>query len=308
MIATVTLNPAVDHTIQLESMPGPGGVARTDTDRFDAGGKGINVSQYLHQLGAATVATGLVGDFLGEYIRQELQDDGISTDLTEIDGHTRLNTTILDTDGEYKINHSGPTVDETAVDEIIDVLRTHEPTMVLVGGSLPPGVEHTVIDRIARAGSWETTVDVGGELLAALDGSYALCKPNRHELHDATGMAVESLADCIAAAETLRKQGYDRVVTSLGGDGALLVDDGRVLHAAALDVEVADTVGAGDAMLSGVLFELTAGNSSEQALRRGIAVASQMVSVPGTRLPDTEGIDALAEHVEITEHSRPVDE
>ena len=308
MIATVTLNPAVDHTIQLDSMPGAGGVARTDTDRFDAGGKGINVAQYLHQLGADTVATGLVGNFLGEYIREELEADGISTDLTEIDGRTRLNTTILDSDGEYKINHSGPTVDEGAVDEIVDVLRAHEPTIVLIGGSLPPGLTHDGIDRIARGGAWETSVDVGGQLLARLDGSYALCKPNRPELRDATGMAVESVADCIAAAETLRQEGYNRVVTSLGGDGALMVDDERVLHAAALDVEVADTVGAGDAMLSGVLFELAAGNSSEQALRRGIAVASRVVSVPGTRLPDTEGIDALTQGVEITEHSRPVDE
>lgn len=308
MIATVTLNPAVDHTIQLESMPGPGGVARTDTDRFDAGGKGINVSQYLHQLGADTVATGLVGDFLGEYIRDELETDGISTDLTEVGGRTRLNTTILDSAGEYKINHSGPTVDEAAVDEIIDVLRSHEPTMVLVGGSLPPGLAHDAIDRIARAGSWETTVDVGGELLAALDASYALCKPNRHELHDATGKTVDSVADCIAAAETLRAQGYDRVVTSLGADGALMVDDKRVLHAAALDVEVADTVGAGDAMLSGVLFELAAGNSSEQALRRGVAVASRMVSVPGTRLPDADGIGTLAKQVQIGEQSRPIGE
>jgi len=305
MIATVTLNPAVDHTIQLESIPGPGGVARTDTDRFDAGGKGINVSQYLQALGAETVATGLVGGFLGQYIRQELQVDEIPTDLIEIEGRTRLNTTILDSDAEYKINHSGPTVDESVVDDVIDVLHRHDPAMVLIGGSFPSGLESHAVDRIARAGSWETSVDIGGGVLAALEADYALCKPNRTELQEATGAAVDSLDDCIRAAEQLRTQGFERVVTSLGADGALVVDSERMLHAAALDVEVADTVGAGDAMLSGVLFELTAGNNSEQALRRGIAVASRMVSVPGTRLPETENIEALAEAVEITEHSHP---
>lgn len=302
MILTVTFNPAVDHTVQVESLPKPETVARTDTARFDAGGKGINVSQYLTTLGIDTVATGLAGDFLGDYIEQQLRDDGIDHELIEIDGQTRLNTTIVGDDAEYKINHTGPTVEPQIVDAVIEVIADHEPSMVLVAGSLPPGLDSRAIDRIANAGPWETVVDLGGDLLRSLAAEYALCKPNRTELADATGLTVESLADCVRAAQQLRKMGFDRVVTSLGSDGALLVSETEVLHAAALDVEVADTVGAGDAMLSGVLSELVHGNGPRAGLKRGVAVASLMVSVSGTKMPTPDGLDAETEQVTITDY------
>jgi|AntDeeMinimDraft_6_1070357.scaffolds.fasta_scaffold01340_6 1-phosphofructokinase len=305
MIVTVTLNPAVDHTIQVEAMPDPETVARTDTARFDAGGKGINVAQYLVGLDAETVATGLLGDFLGDYIRRELDADGLATEFVEIEGQTRLNTTILDPDSEYKINHTGPTVDRTAVDAVIDVIQTYEPSMVLVGGSLPPGLDYHAIDRIADAGDWATSVDVGGEILAQLEAEYALCKPNRTELAAATGASVDSLEDCLTAAEQLRESGFERVVTSLGSDGALVVSEADCLHAAALDVDVADTVGAGDAMLSGFLLELSRGNDAWSCLRRGIAVASRIVTVPGTRMPPFDDLDEAAQRVEITEQTVP---
>ncbi|MEA1930543.1 MAG: 1-phosphofructokinase [Euryarchaeota archaeon] len=308
MIVTVTLNPAVDHTIQVDAMPEPETVARTDTAQFDAGGKGINVAQYLVGLGAETVATGLLGDFLGDYIRRELDADGIDADFVEIAGQTRLNTTILDSEAEYKINHNGPTVEGAAVDDVIEVIRAHEPSMVLVGGSLPPGLDYRAIDRIAEAGSWKTSVDVGGEILAQLDAECALCKPNRVELAAATGASVDSLDDCIAAADQLRAGGFERVVTSLGSDGALVVGADDCLHAAALDVDVADTVGAGDAMLSGFLLELSRGNDARAGLRRGIAVAARIVGVPGTRMPPFDDLDDAVGQVEITEHSVPSSE
>lgn len=308
MIVTVTLNPAVDHTIQIDAMPEPETVARTDTARFDAGGKGINVAQYLLGLGAEPVATGLLGDFLGDYIRRELNADGIDNEFVEIEGQTRLNTTILDSAAEYKINHNGPTVEQPAVDDVIEVLRDHDPSMVLVGGSLPPGLDYRAIDRIADAGSWETSVDVGGEILAELEAEYALCKPNRMELETATGASVDSLVDCIAAADRLREDGFERVVTSLGSDGALVVGDDVCLHAAALDVDVADTVGAGDAMLSGFLLELSRGSDTRTCLRRGIAVASRIVTVPGTRMPSFDTLEEDTQRVQITDQRVPPSE
>ena len=304
MIVTVTLNPAVDHTIQVDTMPEPETVARTDTTQFDAGGKGINVAQYLVKLGAEAVATGLLGDFFDDYIRRELNADDIDNEFVEIEGQTRLNTTIL-ADAEYKINHDGPTVDPTAVDELIEVIRSYDPSMVLVGGSLPPGLDYRAIDRIAAAGGWATSVDVGGEILAQLEAKYALCKPNRVELAAATGTSVDALEDCIVAANQLRESGFEHVVTSLGNDGALVVSEDRCLHAAALDVDIADTVGAGDAMLSGFLLELSRGNDVHVGLRRGITVAARIVSVPGTRMPAFDTLDEATQQVEITKYSVP---
>jgi 1-phosphofructokinase len=204
---------------------------------------------------------------------------------------------------EYKINHTGPTVDTGAIDDVIEVLTAHDPSMVLVAGSLPPGLDYHAIDRIAEAGPWQTIADVGGELLAQLEAEYALCKPNRPELEAATGTTVDSLDDCIGAAQQLRESGFDRVVTSLGSDGALLVGDEETLHAEALAVEVVDTVGAGDAMLSGVLLELARGTDARRALQRGIAVASRIVTVPGTQLPAVDDLDELTAQVEITDHT-----
>jgi len=303
MIVTVTFNPAVDHTIQVDAMPEPGAVARTDEAQFDAGGKGINVSQYLTGLGADTVATGLVGDFLGEYIRAELDDAGIPADLVEIDGKTRLNTTILSDDGEFKINHDGPTVDAGIVDDAIDAIDRHDPEMVLVAGSLPPGLGPEAIDRIARAGEWDAVVDVGGATLQELDADYALCKPNREELAAAVDRPVETVEDCLAVADALRERGFERVVASLGVDGALLASGDALVHAAALDVEVADTVGAGDAMLAGVLSELVDNGDERAALRRGVAVASRVVANTGTTVPSFADLDDAADRVELADHS-----
>jgi 1-phosphofructokinase len=302
MIVTVTLNPAVDHTLQVDLMPERGTVERTDSVEFDAGGKGINVSQYLVGLDTESVATGLVGDFLGEYVRNELADEGVPSDFVDIDGRTRLNTTILAPDGEYKVNHEGPSVGEGVVYDVIDAARRHDPEFVHVGGSLPPGLDAEAVDRIARAGDWDAVADVGGATLQELDAEYALCKPNRTELAAATGMPVDSVEDCLRAAAAFRERGFDRVVASLGSDGAVLASDEELLHAAPLDVDVADTVGAGDALLSGVLSVLVAGGDVRTALKRGVAVASRVVALRGTRVPDVTDLDAAADSVSLSEY------
>lgn len=300
MILTVTLNPAVDHTIRVDDFPEPGQVARTDAAHIDPGGKGINVSKYLVELGTETVATGVVGDFLGRFVRESLSEAKITTDFVEIEGRTRLNTTILTGDAEYKINHDGPTVDASTIDDLLEVIERNDPDTVVVGGSLPPTLDSTAIDRIARAGDWRTAIDVGGKTLRDLDASYALCKPNREELAEATGQSVETLEDCYDAVERLRRMGYDRVVASLGTDGALMATPDDRLHATALDVDVIDTVGAGDSLLAGVLSALNRGATDEEALRFGVAVASRVVSVPGTNVPPLNDIASVTGRVSVS--------
>ncbi|PSQ46912.1 1-phosphofructokinase [Halobacteriales archaeon SW_6_65_15] len=285
MIATVTLNPAVDHTLQVDALPASGTVARTGSAHLDAGGKGINVSKYLAELETDTVATGFVGDLLGDFIRDRLDRDGIANDFVDTGDRTRLNTTILTDDEEYKINQRGPIVDSTAVDAVIETLAKYDPWMVVIAGSQPPGIGAEDLDRIARAGSWETAVDVGGDTLSELESEYALCKPNREELADATGKSVETVDECLSAADALRKRGFTRVVASLGSDGAVMATPERLLHAPALDVDVVDTVGAGDALLAGVLSELERGKSEQEALHAGVVAASCAVEVPGTNVP-----------------------
>jgi 1-phosphofructokinase len=302
VILTVTFNPAVDHTLAVGAALEDGAVQYSDDERFDAGGKGINVSQYVAGLGGETLATGLVGGFTGEYIRTALEGE-LRTDFVGTDGLTRLNTTVLAGDSEYKVNHRGPDVGGEAVDAVVETLRRHDPDVVAVCGSLPPGLDVSSTDRVAAAGEWATAVDVGGESLAALDGNYAYCKPNEAELAAATGRSVESVPEAFAAARALREQGLERVVASLGGDGAILVGPDAAFHAAAVDVEVVDTVGAGDALFAGVLAASDAGADDEQALRRGVAVASRVVGAAGTSVPAFDGLDEAAAAVELTRES-----
>jgi 1-phosphofructokinase len=284
VILTVTLNPAVDHTVRLDESLEAGRVQRASEARFDAGGKGINVAKYLDGLGAETLATGVLGGFLGEFVATRLTADGIAHDFVETDGRTRLNTTVL-TDAEYKINHRGPSVDGSVVDRVIDRIEAHDPETVVVAGSLPPSLGVEAVDRIAASADWETVVDVGGEQLDRLAGSYTLCKPNRAELAAATGAPTGTVEECARAAETLRSTGFERVVASLGADGALVATRSGTVHVPAPEAEVVDTVGAGDALLAGVLAALAEGESDEDALRRGVAVASRVVGVPGTTIP-----------------------
>ncbi|WP_435157036.1 1-phosphofructokinase [Haladaptatus sp. DFWS20] len=297
MILTVTLNPAVDHTVELDRELTDGTVARTDGSQFDPGGKGINVSKYLVEQDIQTIATGFVGDFLGQFLQEELTGSDILTDFVEISGCTRLNTTILTPNAEFKINQDGPIIDDTAVESIIETIKRHSPRTVVIAGSLPPGVGPEIIDRVAEAGSWEVVVDVRGEALRTLEAEYALCKPNREELAAATGEDVGSLEGAFSAVRSLREQGFERVVASLGEDGAIMATSDAVLHTPALDVDVVDTVGAGDALLSGVLAERHRGGTDETALCAGVAVASRVVSVSGTSVPLLDDVSVNIEEM-----------
>jgi 1-phosphofructokinase len=294
-VVTVTFNPAIDYTVRTGPLA-DGDVARTDDARFDAGGKGINVAGYLDALDVSSVATGLLGGFTGSFIRTRLDESNIAHDFVSVPGNTRLNVTLSTPDAEYKINHCGPTVDADAVARVVDRIETLDPETVVVGGSLPPGLDVGAIDAIADAGGWETVVDVDGVALARLGATYAACKPNREELHEATGLPVDSVEECVTAAETLRERGYDRVVASLGPDGALLVSEAGGTHVPAADVDVVDTVGAGDALLSGVLAGWVRGYDDEDALRLGVDVATCVVGTAGT------AASAVADRVETDDY------
>jgi 1-phosphofructokinase len=298
-VLTVTLNPAVDHTLRVDEPLRTGAVARTDDAQFDAGGKGINVSKYLTALDVRAPATGFLGGPFGQMIRDELADV-VESDFVEVASRTRLNTTVLAPEGEYKINHDGPTVGAGAVTDLVDVVRRRDPATVVVAGSLPKGVGTEVVDRLARAGEWDTAVDMSGSYLASLDAEYLVCKPNRAELGEATGRPVDSIEQCAEAAQALRERGFRSVLASLGADGALLVTREGTFHAPAVDVDVVDTVGAGDALLSGFLAGLARGETDATALQTGLTVAARVVSVSGTSVPDFDGVFEARETVDVT--------
>lgn len=287
MIATVTLNPAVDYTVTVDDPLTAGDVGRATEHRYDPGGKGINVSKFLAARDVETVATGPVGGFVGDYLADALARNAVPADLVEIDGRTRMNATVHAPDGEFKVNQAGPEIGESDVEAVLEVLASYEPDRVVVAGSLPPGLDVGTVDRIAAAGAWETVVDLGGDALASLEGSYTLCKPNREELAAATDRSVETVDDAVEAARSLREHGFDRVLASLGADGAVLVGGDEPVVREAPDAEVVDTVGAGDALLSGYLAAEFRGASPAEALDEALEVAAAVLGVRGPSVPES---------------------
>ncbi|MFC4550130.1 MULTISPECIES: 1-phosphofructokinase [Halorussus] len=302
MILTVTLNPAVDHTIKLDGPLEADAVNRAGIDQYDAGGKGINVSKYLDALAVETVTTGLVGGLFGDFVERQLSRTKICHDFVEMSGCTRLNTTILSPDGEYKINQSGHRVKRRSVRVIVEKIRAYDPDTVVIAGSLPPGLGAATVDRIASAGDWDTVVDLQGTLLDRLRVPYALCKPNRAELATATGMPTDTVEECCAAARRLGSEGFDRVVASLGSDGAVLAAGDDVLYVPAPDADVVDTAGAGDALLAGVLTGFAEGHSPRATLRYGVAVAARAVEAPGTTVPSLSDVCEDARRLPVQSH------
>jgi 1-phosphofructokinase len=297
MILTVTPNPAVDQTIEMDEQLRANAVQRSTDAEFNSGGNGINVSQFLRALGSETVATGIVGGFTGYFIEQDLQRYDVPTDFVSVDGETRINTTLLTPEGEYHVNQSGPPVDAAVIDDLVGTVREYDPAMINVGGSLPPGMDAGDVDRIAGAGDWETAVEVPGEILPQLERDYEYCKPNREELAAATGVAIESIDDCAEAARALQDEGFAHVIASMGEDGAVMVTSESTLYAPALEAEVVDTIGAGDSMLAAVLWAYEQGWDDERALRAGVAASAHLVSVTG---PSVHDLDPDATMDEVT--------
>ncbi|QSG12612.1 Fructose-1-phosphate kinase or kinase (PfkB) [Halapricum desulfuricans] len=294
MILTVTPNPAVDQTIDMDEPLEADSVQRSTGARFDSGGNGINVSQFVTALGDETLATGIVGGFTGYFIQQNLASFDVPTDFCEVEEPTRMNTAILAPNHQYRLNQSGPEVDSEVIDELVDVLQEYKPSIVNIGGSLPPGMEPADIDRLAGAGEWDTALDIHGNDMIALDGTYEYVKPNEVELEEATGIAIEDIDDCAEAARQLQSDGFERVIASLGAEGAMMVTPEETLYAPSLDVDVVDTVGAGDSMFAAVMWAYEQGWDDERALRAGVATSATVVGHSGTgvkHLDPTELMD-----------------
>lgn len=300
MILTVTFNPAIDHTYTVEEDLADSHILRTEDSQFDAGGKGINVSSYLNSLGEETLATGLLGGFTGEFIRSKLDEQGLNHDFAEA-GTTRINTTVIGDEAEYKVNHSGPETGSEAVERVLEKVRAQEPETVVISGSLPPGLDYTAVEKVSKMVDAEVVVDLHGDVLGKLEGDYLLVKPNRKELSEAAGIEVESVEDCKKASERLLDRGFDNVLASLGEDGAVLSTGDKALYVEGLDSEVVDTTGAGDAMLAAMLSAIEEDMSEKESLEKALAFATLVVETPGTRTPEIERLEEYMEKAEVRE-------
>ncbi len=320
-VVTVTLNPAIDLTVELDRLV-PGEVHRARAQHVEAGGKGIGVAAVLAELGVPVAATGWLGYDNAAPFELAFTRRGIADHMLRLPGSTRTNVklSVAERGDSTDINLPGLALEPAARDEALcNLARTLDRVLEAgdwceLAGSLPPGVDASAWLHIARrvvACGAELAVDTGGavlgELLRALGRTAgasvtpmpALIKPNRAELEELAGRPLASLADVAAAARTLHTQGVARVVVSLGGEGAVFVDAGGCWHAMPPRVPVATTVGAGDAMVAGTLAALIEGRPWPDAAVFGMACAAARIQRIAPDLPPRAEVERLAAQVRL---------
>lgn len=274
MIYTLTLNPALDYAVYVPSFT-EGKTNRSASEQLDFGGKGINVSYVLHQLGVETTALGFVAGFTGQALQEMLTSAGVACDFVTLpSGMTRINVKIKG-GRESEINAQGPEIDEASLNALYEKLDqlSGEDILLLAGSipkSLPCDIYEQILLRLAGKGI-RFAVDAEGQLLLnTLKYHPFLIKPNRDELCALAGRELDGEQELADAARRLQELGARNVLVSLGGDGALLLDEtGQVHRKPAVGGKPVNTVGAGDSMVAGFLAGAPKGY--DYALRLGLA-------------------------------------
>lgn len=288
MIYTLTLNPAIDYVIRLDKFL-PGQTNRSSVATIQFGGKGINVSCVLSELGVENTALGFIGGFTGAALADFLRERGIYADLIQLEeGLTRINIKLKTGHKpiqETEINAAGPAIPEEALDGLMAKLDgLTEGDILVLAGSIPPSLPRDLYSRIMAKLSGRGirfVVDAEGEtLMATLPYRPFLIKPNHAELEGIVGHPLPTEEDLRSAALSLKQAGAQNVLISLGGEGAILLDENREFHRApAAAVTTVNTVGAGDSMVAGFIAGLAGGY--EYALKLGIAAGGATAASDG---------------------------
>lgn len=279
VIYTVTFNPSLDYIVSVKDFR-PGMTNRTSSELMLAGGKGINVSIVLGNLGIKSTALGFIAGFTGDEIVRRLHNGGINSEFIKInDGISRINIKLKSIDGT-EINGQGPYIDSSHIEQLMNRLRRLESGDVLVlAGSIPAGISDNIykdiMDMLKDKGV-QIVVDATSRLLTnVLEYNPFFIKPNQHELGDIFNVTLNTQEEVIPYALELKKMGAVNVCVSMGGKGAILVaDDGNVYKAKAPDGILKNSVGAGDSLVAGFLSGWIEKKDYEYAFRKGVATGS----------------------------------
>lgn len=299
MIYTVTLNPAIDYVVHVENLR-PGEIHRLASEEIYWGGKGINVSQVLSELGLPSRALGFVAGFAGKAIEEGIAGNGVETDFVHLEkGCSRINVKIR-SEEETDLNGQGPEIDGKAIEEFYGKLEQlqDDDTLVLAGsipGSLPPDIYESILARLAGK-KIRAVVDATGEaLLNVLKYRPFLVKPNHHELGELFHVSLSETDEIICYARKLQEMGAVNVLVSMAENGAVLVDEhGQIHRCGVCRGNLRNSVGAGDSMVAGFLAGCAEGDY-EYALKLGTATGGATAFSDG--LAGREEIDGLLQQL-----------
>lgn len=315
-IFTVTLNPAIDQTVRIGHLV-PGAVHRALGQQVEAGGKGVGVAAVAAALGVPVTATGWLGADNDAVFVAAFAARGITDGMHRLAGSTRTNIKLADAErgDSTDINLPGLPLDTATLNRATQALLAALEQQVQYGdwvelaGSLPPGASVAVWEKLARAlaaRGAHIVIDTGGavllELLRRLSDTHAgpvvpvaFIKPNRAELEELAGRPLPTLLGVADAASALcRSHGVRQVVVSLGGEGAVMATPNGRWFAAAPQVQVATTVGAGDALVAGTLSALVQGQVFPAAAVFGMACAAARIQRIAPGLPPRDEVDTIA--------------
>ena len=276
MIYTVTFNPALDYIMHTGEIT-PGETNRSSSEEIYIGGKGINVSLVLSELGTESTALGFVAGFTGDEIVKRLSDKVIKTDFVRLrDGNTRINVKLKGT-SETEINGKGPDIPEEALLEFFEKIKNiKDGDTIILAGSIPgslPETSYSDILEVLSEKNVKAVVDASGKLLLnVLKYRPFLVKPNTFELSEIFGEMPQNEEEIIADARKLRNLGAKNVIVSMAKDGAILLDESdRVHRLKAAQGKVINSVGAGDSMVAGFVAGYEKTSDYSYALKLGTA-------------------------------------
>ena len=280
MIYTVTFNPAIDYVVRLGNPLQPGAVNRAAGEDCVLGGKGINVSGVLAQLGVESVALGFIAGETGAWLERGLTAQGLHTDFIWLEnGMTRINVKIK-AGQETELNGAGPNIPESAMQALeskLDALQKDD--VLILAGSIPACLPQSTYERLLarlQGRGVRAVVDATQNLLLkVLPYKPFLIKPNNHELSEIVGHELTTDDEIAAAAAGLQAQGARNVLVSMAGDGALLLDENGAVHRIGCPKgKVVNSVGAGDSMVAGFVAGYLRTGDYRYALRLGTACGS----------------------------------
>ena len=279
MIYTVTFNPSLDYIVSIDDFK-LGKTNRTTEELMLPGGKGLNVSTVLQNLGIENTALGFTAGFVGEELKRLAKETGYHCDFIEVkNGVSRINVKLKDFDGT-EINGMGPVIDKDALDVFWEKLESVKPgDTVVLAGSIPASMPKSIysdILKMCEGRGIRFVVDATGELLKnVLPYQPFLIKPNNHELGELFGVTLKTKEEVVPYAKKLQEMGEVNVLVSMAGEGAVLVDaDGMVHQLNAPKGTLVNAVGAGDSMVAGFLAGLEEKRDYAHAFRMAVAAGS----------------------------------
>lgn len=279
MIYTITFNPALDYISQVENFE-IGKINRTQTEKILPGGKGLNVSTVLRNLGIESTALGFIAGFTGEELKRDIEQRGIKTDFINVEkGLTRINVKISSKE-ETALNGNGPEITDEDIEQLFEKINNikNEDTVILAG-NIPKCINNNIYEIICKKleqNKVRFIVDATKELLMnVLKYKPFLIKPNKEELEETFKEKIETKEEIIEHAKKLQKMGAQNVLISLGEEGAILVtSENKEYFINAPKGKVLNTVGAGDSMVAGFVAGYEKSGDYEYAFKMGIATGS----------------------------------